>query len=68
MSTLQGYPMGQNYVETALSCTVFVFCDFCEISKIQNGRHIGRDKNFLKIGMATPERYTVGHKCRNRSI
>ena len=38
-------------------------------SKIQNGRHFWRDKNFLKIGMATLQRYPVGQKFRrNRSI
>ena len=40
-----------------------------KISKIQNGRHFGRDKNFLKIGKTTPHRYPAGQKFRrNRSI
>ena len=31
----------------------FVFCNFCKKNlKIQNGRHFGRDKIFLKNGMA----------------
>ena len=38
-------------------------------SKIQNGRHFWRDKFFLKIGMATQQRYPVGQKFRrNLSI
>ena len=45
------------------------FAIFAKISKIQNGRHFGRDKNFLKIGKTTPQRYPVGQKFhRNRSI
>ena len=41
----------------------------CENFKIQNGRHFGRDKNFLKIGKTTPQRYPAGQKFRrNRSI
>ena len=37
--------------------------------KIQNGRHFCRDKFFLKIGMATLQRYPVGQKFhRNRFI
>ena len=39
------------------------------LRKIQNGRHFLQDKIFLKIGMATPQRYPVGQKFRrNRSI
>ena len=46
-----------------------MFCNFAENSKIQNGRHFLRDKFFLKIGMATLQRYPVGQKFRrNRSI
>ena len=38
-------------------------------SKIQNGRHFWRDKNFFKIGITTLQRYPVGQKFRrNRSI
>ena len=38
-------------------------------SKIQNGQHFGRDKYFLKIEMATLQRYPVGQKFRrNHSI
>ena len=45
------------------------FCVLQFLQKIQNGRHIWRDKNFLKIGMATLQRYPVGQKFRrNRSI
>ena len=63
------------FVEVALSRTVFkiqaflCFAIFVKNSKIQNGRHIWRDKNVWKIGMATRERYPVDYKCRqNRSI
>ena len=35
----------------------------------QKGRHFWRDKNFLKIGKSTLQRYPVGQKfCRNCSI
>ena len=65
----------KNFVEIALSSTVFeiqaflCFAIFAKISKIQNGRHFWRDKNFLKIGKTTPQRYPAGQKFRrNRSI
>ena len=68
-------PWVKNYVEITLSSTVFeiqaflCFSIFVKNSKIQNGRHFGQDKNILKIGMATLERYPVGQIfCRNRSI
>ena len=39
------------------------------LRKIQNGCHFWRDKNFLKIGITTLQRYPVGQKFRrNRSI
>ena len=39
------------------------------LRKIQKGRHFWRDKFFLKIGMATLQRYPVGQKFRlNRSM
>ena len=42
---------------------------FVKNLKIQNGRHFGRDKNFLKIGMATVQTYPADQKIRqNRSI
>ena len=45
------------------------FSIFAKISKIQNGRHFGRDKIFLKIGKTTPQKYPAGQKFRrNRSI
>ena len=34
------------------------------LQKIQNGRHIWRDKNFLQIGIATLQRYPEDKKCR----
>ena len=65
----------KNFVEIALSSRVFeiqaflCFAIFAKNSKIQNGRHFWRDKIFLKIGMATLQRYPVGQKFRrNRSI
>ena len=46
-----------------------MFCNFAKNSKIQNGRHFLREIFFLKIGMATLQRYPVGQKFRrNRSI
>ena len=61
--------MGQNFVEITLSSTVLqdisisVFCNFAKNSKIQNGHH------FLKIGIATLQKYPVGQKFRrNYSI
>ena len=47
------------------------FCDFGgkNLKKIKNGRDFGRDKIFLKIAMATLERYPVVQRFRrNRSI
>ena len=42
---------------------------FAKNSKIQNGCHFWRDKNFFKIRITTPQRYPGGQKfCRNRSI
>ena len=54
--------------QSALSSTVFkiqaflCFGIFAKNSKIQNGRFIWRDKNILKIGMATLQRYPAGQK------
>ena len=46
-----------------------MFCNFAKNSKIQNGRHFLREIFFLKIGMATLQRYPAGQKFRqNRSI
>ena len=62
----------KTFVEIALCSMVFeilAFLCFAKNSKIQNGRHFWRDKFFLKIGMATLQRYPVGQKFRrNRSI
>ena len=47
----------------------YVLQFFAKNSKIQHGRHFWRDKIFLKIDMATLQRYPVGQKFRrNRSI
>ena len=46
-----------------------MFCNFAEKFEIQNGRHFLQENFFLKIGMATLQRYPVGQKFhRNRSI
>ena len=51
----------KNFVDNALSSTVFkisaflCFAIFAKNWNIQNGRYVWRDKNFLKIGMATPD-------------
>ena len=65
----------KNFVKFTLSSTFFeieaflCFAIFAKNLKIQNGRHFGRDKYFLKIGMATLQIYPAGQKfCRNRSI
>ena len=67
--------MVQNFIEIALSSTVFeiyaflCFAILAKNSKIQNGRQFWQELFFLKIGMATLQRYPVGQKfCRNRSI
>ena len=57
----------KNFVEITLSSTVFkiktfLCCNFCE--KFANGRHFWRDNFFLKIGIATLQRYPVGQKFR----
>ena len=38
------------------------FCVLQKIEKIKNVRYIWRDKNILKIGMATLQRYPAGPK------
>ena len=42
----------------------FYVFNFVKNSKIQNGRHFCRDKIFLKIGMATLQRYPAVQKFR----
>ena len=45
------------------------FCVLQFLRKIQNGRHIRRDKIFLKTGIDTPQIYPAGQKFyRNRCI
>ena len=45
------------------------FAIFAKNPKIQNGHQFWQDKNFLKIWMATLQRYPAGQKFRrNRSI
>ena len=51
--------------QSALSSTVSRYKHFCVLQllqKIQNGRYIWRDKNILKIGMVTLQRYPAGQK------
>ena len=51
--------------QSALSSTVFkieAFLCFAKNKKIKNVRYIWRDKNILKIGMATLQRYPAGPK------
>ena len=54
--------------QSVLPSTVFkiqaflCFAIFAKNSKIQNVRYIWRDKNILKIGMATLQRYPAGQK------
>ena len=65
----------ENFDEIALSRTVkeieanLCFAIFGQNSKIQNGRHFGGGKFFLKIAKITFLRYPVGRKFRrNHSI
>ena len=41
---------------------------FAKISKIQNGRHFGRDKNFLKIGKNYSAEIPCGSKISSKSL
>ena len=60
----------ENFDEITLSRMVkgleanFCFCIFGANSKIQNGRHIWGEENFLKIAKSTLLRYPVGQKFR----
>ena len=65
----------KNFDEIALSCTIkeieanFCFSIFDKNSKIQNGRHMWEEENFLKIAKSTLLRYPVSLKFRqNHSI
>ena len=75
-STPQNILRVKNFVEIALSSTVFLrYKHFCVLQFLRKFRKfkmaaiLGRDKNFLKIEKTTPQRYPVGQKFRrNRSI
>ena len=71
-STFLRYPVGRNYTEITLFCTVkanLCFSILGQNSEIQNGRHMWGGENFLKIAKSTSLRYPVGRKFRrNRSI
>ena len=60
----------KNFDEIALSCTVkeieanFCFSIFGKNLKIQNGRHMWEEDNFLIIAKSTLLRYPVGRKFR----
>ena len=45
-----------------------MFCNFAKNSKIQNGRHFLREFFFLKIGMATLQRYPAGQEISSKSL
>ena len=73
ITTPQGYPVSQKNSSKSLYLARFSrykhFCVLQFLRKIQNGRHFWRDKNILKIGITTLQRYPVGQKFRrNRSI
>ena len=58
-----------HHVNEYLIKAFLCFAIFAKNAKIQNGRHFWRDKMFLKIAMATLQRYPAGQKFRrNRSI
>ena len=65
-STFPRYPVGENFNEIYLSCTVkeieanLCFAILGKNSKIQNGHHLWEGENFLKIAMSTLLRYPVG--------
>ena len=66
---LNGYSTEIAYGSNILSKSLYLarfsrYKHFCVLRKIQNGRHFWRDKIFLKIGMATLEKYPVGQKFR----
>ena len=62
-STFFRYPVCRNFVEIALSCIVKEIAAFwAKIRKIQNGRHMWEEENFLKITKCTLLRYPVGQK------
>ena len=74
MATLQSYPLGENFIEIALSSPVFEIQAFLYFvifakkkSKIQNGRHFWRDKNVWKIQMATLQTPS-GSKTLSKSL
>ena len=71
-STFLRYPMGRNFNEITLFCTVkanLCFSILGKNSKIQNGRHMWGGEIFLKIAKSTFLRYPVGRKFRqNRFI
>ena len=71
-STFLRYPMGRNFNEITLFCTVkasLCFSILGKNSKIQNGCHFWGGENFWKIAKSTFLRYPVGQKFRrNRSI
>ena len=60
------YPVGENFDEITLSCTVkeieanLCFAIFGKNSKIQNGRHFWGGEIFLKIAKITFLGYPVG--------
>ena len=66
--TFLRYPVGENFDEITLSCTVkeieviLCFAIFGKNLKIQNGRHFWGGENFLKIATITFLRYPVGRK------
>ena len=58
----------KNFVKIVLCSTVFeilaFLCFAIFAQKFKNGRHFWQDKIFLKIGMASLQRYPVGQKFR----
>ena len=74
MATLQRYPLGQNFVEIALSSTVFeiqaflCFAIFVKNSKIQNGRHFWRDKIFFQNWDNYSAEIPCGSKISSKSL
>ena len=65
---LQRSPIGKKFRQNRSishgfqDISIFEFCDFCE--KFKMAAIFGETKIFLKIGMATLQRYTSGKKFR----
>ena len=64
------YPVAQKFCRnhsishSFRDTSIFVFCNFCEKVKIQNGCHFWWDKKILKTRPPTQQSYSMGQKFR----